>query len=218
MANHANMDTNAPQRESGVHFRLSGVHFYGVGCILASISRLDYAAVDGVDTKQGTGEPFPVIAAEVVAVFVGEVIAAVEVPDRYQQPLFTGLTISHPGHLQGYPVYLVGGRGKVVAAAGYIVFHQHHFLEDLIDLIEGQKRAVLGGIFAVGVGRTPIEGLDAVVRDGECAAFEGPMGIAGAGRRRQDAVDGLAAGHHIGSYNTFVITMPRRKSSTGQRR
>ena len=122
------------------------MHFYGVGCILASISRLDYAAVDGVDTKQGTGEPFPVIAAEVVAVFVGEVIAAVEVPDRYQQPLFTGLTISHPGHLQGYPVYLVGGRGKVVAAAGYIVFHQHHFLEDLIDLMREffAKRYELG--------------------------------------------------------------------------
>lgn len=33
MANHANLDTNAPQHENGVHFWTGGVHFYGVGCI-----------------------------------------------------------------------------------------------------------------------------------------------------------------------------------------
>ena len=33
LANHANLDTNAPQHKNGVHFWSSGVHFYGVGCI-----------------------------------------------------------------------------------------------------------------------------------------------------------------------------------------
>ncbi len=79
-----------------------------------------------------------------------------------------------------------------------IIFHQHHLPEDLIDLVEGHKGTALGDVFTIGIGREPIEALDPVVRDGEGAAFKAPMGIAGTGRGRQDAVDGPAAGHHIG--------------------
>ena len=61
-----------------------------------AISRLDDGAIDGVDAKQGAGKVFPIVAAEVAAVLIGEIVAAVEVPNRDQQPLFAGLAVGHP--------------------------------------------------------------------------------------------------------------------------